>query len=195
MAAIRLATALMASVLLSACALSPQTVTLAPTISVAAENIGQGRTVKVLATDTRSNDLVGTRGGIYEKTSVIRTGNDVADAIRIQALKGLQSQGFVDGGNEAATIVRIKLTEIAYSVPAGAVATSADMAVAVEITAERNGSKQTGTYRSEMNRRFPVTPTEAQNQAWLNELLAETLQRFFIDPKMRTFLTQPAPAQ
>ena len=185
-----LALALLALTLLPGCALSPQRVTLTPSVTVAAEDIGQGRTVKVLATDARSNDLVGTRGGIYGKTSVIRTGNDVAAEIRQQLLTGLRAQGFVDGGNEAAIQVRATIKDLSYRVPEGAVATSADMAVTLEVVAERGGARHTSTYRSEMNRRFPVSPSETQNEAWLNELLGDTLQRFFVDAKMRAFLTQ-----
>lgn len=185
-----LAALLMALLVMQGCALSPQRVTLTPTVAVAAENIGQGRTVKVMATDARGSDLVGTRGGIYGKTSVIRTGNDVADEIRQQLLTGLRAQGFIDGGNEASIQVRATLRELSYKVPEGAVATSADMAFAVEVVAERGGARQTSTYRSEINRRFPVSPSETQNEAWLNELLTETLQRFFSDAKMRAFLTQ-----
>jgi uncharacterized lipoprotein len=180
----------LAALLATGCALSPQTLVITPTLNVTAENLGNGRSVKVLATDARTSEVIGTRGGVYEKTSVVRTGNDIADALRRETLKGLLAQGFVDGGNEAAIQVRVRLAELAYVVPAGAVATSADLRVALEITAERDGARHAATYRSEVNRRFPVAPTTAQNEAWLNELVAETLQRFFTDTRMRAFLLQ-----
>jgi len=179
------------AVLLSAgCALSPQTLVITPAISVSGENIGNGRTVKVTATDARTSEVIGSRGGVYDKTSVVRTGNDIADALRRETLRGLQAQGFVDGGNEAAIQVRVRLTELAYVVPPGAVATSADLRVVLEVTSERGGARHTATYRSEVNRRFPVAPTATQNEAWLNELVGETLQRFFTDTRMRAFLLQ-----
>lgn len=182
--------AICAGALVTGCALSPQTVTLTPALTVAKENIGNGHTIKVLVTDTRNSDLIGTRGGIYEKTSEIRSDNDVAESIRQQVTAGLIAQGYADGGNEAVTKVRIRLTELRYSVPPGAMTTSADMKVALEVAAERGGGKHTATYRSEMNRRFPVSPSARQNETWLNELLGETLQRFFSDEKMRAFMTE-----
>ena len=93
-------------------------------------------------------------------------------------------------GNEAKNTLRLAVRELSYSVPPGTVATSADMVVALEATAERNGETHTAVYRSEMNRRFPVAPTANQNEIWLNEVFSETLQRFFADVKMREFLTK-----
>lgn len=181
-----------AAIALSACALSPQTVTLKPTLEIPRDTIGNAGTVKVLVTDMRNSSLVGTRGGIYEKTSEIRSDNDVADAIRQQVQAGLLAQGFKDGGNEAETTLRIRLMELQYAVPPGAVTTSASIVVAIEITAERGGGRHTATYRSEVSHRFPVTPTATQNEIWINDVLSETLQRFFNDAQMRTFITKKA---
>ena len=184
------AAALLAALALTGCALSPQTVTLAPTLVVAPESIGKGHTVKVLATDTRANAVIGTRSGVYAKTSEIRSDNDVAEAVRKQVIAGLAAQGYTDAGDASETTIRLRLTELAYRVPEGAIATSADITVAIEATAERAGSKQTGTYRSEVHQRFPVAPSPEQNEAWLNEALNETLQRFFDDAAMRAFLAK-----
>lgn len=177
-------------VLLAGCALSPQTVTLVPALTVQAENLGQGRTVKVLATDGRSDSLVGTRGGVYPTTSEIRSDNDVAEAIRAQLAAGLVQQGYVTAGNEAEITLRAKLLDVHYRVPEGTVATSADIGVAIEIRAERAGRSHTANYRSDVQRRFPVAPTPEQNGIWLNELLSETLSRFFADTAMREFLSR-----
>lgn len=187
---VRILAAILASLLVSACALSPQTITVAPLLAVAPENIGQGQTVNVVVQDNRKDGTIGSRGGVYNQSSTIRSSNDVADAIRAQVESGLAAQGYVLTGTEAGNLLRVGIDQLSYVVPEGAVATSADITVVLRVSAQRDGKQFETTYRSAVNHRFPVSPTATQNEKWINEALTETLARFFADTKMRTFMTR-----
>lgn len=175
---------------LSGCALSPQTINVTPTLDVAAGNVGQGHVVNVLVLDERSDPVIGSRGGVYAKSSVIRPANDVAAAVHGEMEKGLRAQGFRLGSADAQTVLHVGIEQLAYVVPEGAVATGADITVALRVTAERGDTKRTADYRSTVTRKFPVPPTATQNEAWINEVFTDTLARFFADEEMRRFITQ-----
>lgn len=181
--------------LLAGCALSPQTVTLTPTLTLAAETVGHGQAISVQVIDERPNSTLGSRGGIYAKTSLIQSGNDVAEAVRAATEQGLITQGYqVDNGvgnsNNATIMLKMAITELSYVVPQGPVATGVDMTVALRVVAERADGTHTASYRSAVNRKFPVTPTQSQNEIWVSEVLSQTLSRFFADPQMRAFLNK-----
>ncbi len=186
----RILIALMTTLLLSACALSPQTITVAPALAIAPETFGQGHSINIQVIDNRAQTAIGSRGGIYEKSSQIEPANDVADAIRSEAAAGFIRQGFVLAGTEAENVVAIGIEQLDYVVPPGAIATSADITVALKVTARRGAKQQETVYRSTVNRRFPVVPTATQNEIWINEVLTETLQRLFADPQIRALLIE-----
>lgn len=184
-----------AASLLAGCALSPQTVTLTPTLNLGKEVVAQGQVVSIQVVDERPNSTLGSRGGIYAKTSLIQSGNDVAEAVRIATEQGLIAQGYrvdnaVGNSNTAAVALKMAITELSYVVPQGPVATGVDMTVALRVTAERADGTHTANYRSAVNRKFPVTPTLSQNEIWISEVLSQTLTRFFADPQMRAFLVK-----
>lgn len=182
-----------AATLLAGCALSPQTVTLTPTLNLGKEVVAQGQVVSIQVVDERPNSTLGSRGGIYAKTSLIQSGNDVAEAVRVATEQGLVAQGYkvdnaVGNSNTATVVLKMAITELSYVVPQGPVATGVDMTVALRVTAERADGTHTASYRSAVNRKFPVTPTQSQNEIWISEVLSQTLTRFFADPQMRAFL-------
>ncbi len=183
-------TALLAVLLLSGCTLSPQTIHVTPAITIAPESFGRGHSINVLVQDNRQDATIGSRGGVYRNSSTIRSANDVAEAVRAQTAAGLVAQGYALTGTEAESMLRIGIDQLSYVVPAGALATSADITAVLRIVAQRDNRQFETTYKSTVNRRFPVTPTATQNEVWINEVLNETLHRFFADPKMRAFLTE-----
>lgn len=177
--------------LASGCALSPQTIEITPVVQVVPAEVGNGHSVQVLANDNRSSPVLGSRGGVYGRTSTISSGNDVAEAVREAMQAALGRRGFEIVGGEAQTRLTFNVEQLSYSVPAGTVATSADISIVVKAIAERSDLRHEATYRSTLNRRFPVAPSAAQNELYVSELLGETLQRFFSDERMQDILVQP----
>ncbi len=177
-----------ATLSLTGCALSPQTITIAPTPNVPTEHIGQNRVIGLSVLDEREKKSLGSRGGIYADSSNISPANDVATAVETAMKTGLQAQGYQLGSADASAVLKVSVTRLSYEVPAGTVASTANISATVRVTAERNGSNLSTDYSSTVTRKLPVAPTAAQNEKWVNELLGETIARFFADAKMRAFI-------
>lgn len=177
---------------LTGCALSPQTVRIEPTPHVTVETIGHNHVIGLQVRDARADKSIGTRGGVYAQSSLIRADNDIGAAMHKAMEQGLFAQSYRVANDiaTAETVLSVELEQLSYVVPEGAVTTSADISTTVRITAERGNDKHTASYRSTITRKFPVAPTATQNETWINDVLSETLARFFVDPKMRAFLTQ-----
>lgn len=184
----RILTVLLATLLLGACALSPQTITVTPALTVAQAAFGKGHSINIQVTDNRSQTAIGSRGGIYQQSSRIEPSNDIADAIQSQAAAGFIMQGFTLTGTDADSFITIGIEELSYTVPPGAITTSADIAAALKVSVKQGRKQHETVYRSSVNRRFPVVPSANQNEVWVNEVLSETLQRLFADPQVRALL-------
>ncbi|MFP5440060.1 MAG: YajG family lipoprotein [Gammaproteobacteria bacterium] len=178
----------LAALSLAGCALSPQTITVTPALSVAADNVGKNRVIGLHVLDERENTAIGSRGGVYAKSSTINPANDVGVAVYDAMKRGLETQGYQLGSANADAVLHVAVKQLSYHVPQGAMATNADITVAIRVTAERGGKQHSTDYRSTVNRKFPVAPTATQNEEWINETLGETLARFFADKEMRAFL-------
>ena len=185
----RLLACLLALALLGGCALSPQSVSIDPVITPAVPGVGRGPAVELRGEDARGNPVIGIRGGVY-KTSEIRPANDIGEAVRARAAQGLAAQGYaVEPG--AGTRVTLSVEQLSYQPQGGAVITGADISATLRALAERGDTRLETRYNSTLTRKFPVAPTAAQNEAWLNEVLGDTLQRFLDDGRVRSFLTAP----
>lgn len=182
----RLATLLFTLALLGGCALSPQTVVIAPSIPPAATAGSGGPALALQAEDARANAAIGIRGGVY-KTSEIRAGNDIGEAVRASAAAALAAQGYTLAA-DSDTRLTLYVDELSYQTNGGTVSTGADITAVLRAVAQRGNARYETTYRSTLSRKFPVAPSATQNEAWLNEVLGESLQRFLDDGKMRTFL-------
>lgn len=180
----RLITLLITLLALAGCALSPQTVTVDPALTVAPKAVADGQALDLRVVDARASEEIGTRGGVYRQSSQILAANDVADAVRMRAIEGLRVRGYSLGESTAAVQVRLSIEQLDYVVPPGTVATSADITAVLKASVDNSGKKYETTYRSTVNRKFPVPPTATQNAIWINEVLGDTLQRFLDDPRI-----------
>ena len=73
------------SVLVAGCAVSPQTITIVPQTNLSGPFYGQGRTLTIEVEDRRASSVLGSRGGVYESSSVITIANDINAALRLAA--------------------------------------------------------------------------------------------------------------
>lgn len=174
---------------LGGCALSPQVVTIDPSLQEqAAASRAAGQPLDLRVVDARPAEDIGTRGGVYRESSRIQPANDIADAVRRCAVEGLAKRGYAIGTEATDRSVRLSVEQLSYDVSEGRIATAADITVAIRAHAERGADRYETVYRSAMNRKFPVPPTAEQNAEWINEVLGETLQRFLDDAKLHAFL-------
>lgn len=178
------------SVLLSACAYSPQQIIIDPAIDLKSENYGAGRPVNVSVEDVRENKVLGSRGGIYEKTSLITIKNNLTEAIAGAARAKLATQGFnVNSDDQNAAAVKIKIEKLSYDLPKDSMMKKVSLESILSVEASMGGESYTGRYKTNSERQTVITPTMGRNQEMVNTLLSDTLVRLFSDPKLKAFLS------
>lgn len=175
--------------LLSACGLSPQVVNVAPSPQADSGTNGRNAPVRVEVHDERPQQHIGSRGGVYPDTSLIRPANNVAKALYDAVTRSLQSMGYnALNPGDAATELQLRLTELSYVPAEGAVVNKVVITAKLEATARRGSAEHIGRYQSSVTHETPLTPSASRNEQMINDVLERTLNRLLVDPKMRAFL-------
>ena len=172
----------------AACAYSPQQITVDPTVDTTGERYGNSLAVQVLVEDRRENKVLGTRGGAYPETSTITIGNSLTDAIARSAEATLAAQGFsVNSQKPAQLEMKILVDELVYAKVEGSMTGEVNLKSVLSVELSAAGETYTGRYQTSSQRQLIVTAGEKKNTQLINEILSQTLQRLFADPKVKAF--------
>lgn len=184
-----LLTVLIAALVVSGCALSPQRIEVDPQVQVKASNVGHNRSIQVLGVDSRGKNEFGSRGGVYDKTALLIPSNDIKAVIADTVRNGLQSLGFnaFNPGGDATTL-EVRLEQLDYIPEPGSVVNRVDLNLVLQAEARRGPTTHTGTYKSSVEHKTPFTPSLAQNRQMINDILAKAIERLLQDPEMLAFL-------
>jgi len=188
---------LVALVLLAACTLSPQRVSLEPELAETALPPGLDRTVALAVEDARADPVVGSRGGVYAETAQITTGPGFAADLR-EALAGeLERAGYLVLAPSADADVRMRVRVLAldYALGGGPVVREVTAAARLALEAQAGGRSYSGEASIERGREFVKTPSKAANEALLNELVSAALGGLLADERLHEWLARlPVPA-
>lgn len=186
-----------AAALLSACAQSPQQLTVRPVLEITGDAWGNGQHVMVTAKDERPSRVIGTLGGVYGNSTTITIANDIEQAM-VRATNGLlASKGFVVNSTDPGAVrLNVIIDSLRYEdvTEDDKVGKAVRMTAALRAEAARGGETFSGRYQTSSDYRGVTAPTMKANEKRLNELLEKTLLRMFDDQKLRDFLLQAAPA-
>lgn len=177
--------------LFSACALSPQQVTINPTVDTAVTRFGSGQLVQVTVEDLRESKVIGSRGGIYKETSVITIANDITAAIAkaVEATLAMQGFNIAADDQQASAHVNVVIKELSYTVPKQTIGKKLSLNAALMLKASSQGETYKKGYESTRNWQGAVSPSEANNERMINGLLSDILLRMFSDEKLQAFLS------
>ncbi len=177
------------ALLLTGCALSPQQVTIKPSLESSSSNIGEGRTLYVEVLDVRESSAIGSRGGMYKSTSLITLANDLPTAIRDAASKQFRDMGFVvQAAPGASADIRIFIDKLSYGDPeTSAVGFDVALESVLRVEAKQRGDTYSGRYQVKTTRTYATVPGRDRNEEMINETLSGALQRLFSDPKLLAF--------
>ena len=191
MSVLRMLLTIMVSGVLAACALSPQQVELDLNVSGQGERYGAGRPVEVVVEDQRSNPVIGTRGGVYAETSRITLADELTDTLARAASARLAADGFnVNSGAGDAAELRVLVEKLSYDVVEGKPALhDVELEAILGVEVRRGGDSYRGRYQTKTSRSFVAAPSREKNAEVISQVLEETLERLFADPKLREFLT------
>ncbi len=175
--------------LLSACALSPQKVTLSPEVNVATAEYGQGRSINVMVEDNRDTEIIGVRGGVYSDTSTITAGGDYKTELAHAMANGLTQWGFVShvGATSDAIQFTLSVDEITYLPPERSVAGKSKVDVAVSIKVLKGMKQYSGRYSASGEQGHATTPSEEKNAEHINRIIGLALEEVFADEGLVNF--------
>jgi uncharacterized lipoprotein len=181
---------IMLSLLVVACAHSPQQVTIAPVLSMEGDAYGNNRPVSVSVDDRRESKTIGSRGGIYYETSVITIKNDLSQAVLAAAKGKLAVQGFdVNTTNTDATSLVVVIEDISFEPINTTIGNVIEVRVIFLAELNSGGEKFSSSYTSKSNRKTVMAPNEEDNSELLTGLVSKTMDRMFADPKLQAFLS------
>lgn len=176
----------------SACALSPQVVTLAPVPAVTGKTFGANRTIALSVVDKRERAYFGTRGGLYQ-TAYIEPAGDITAPIRAALAGGLAGYGFrvVATGEPADYSMLVDVGSIDYKATGSpaltTVTTSADIGVVLRA---QNGEEYSGRAKVSQSKEIPLMPGARDNETLINSTVSKTLERMLTQPEILQFLTR-----
>jgi uncharacterized lipoprotein len=182
--------ALIIGLIITACALSPQTVTIYPTLHLPSRDIGRGRTIALEVIDARSSQSFGVRGGIYQETSVINPSGEIKVPVRNALATTLHNYRFAVAlpGASAPLAMTVTIEDIRYT-PSGAPLVNevrADLALKALC---RDGTRQyTGRYTARTSKRVLTAPSAEDNEEIINTVLSKGLESMMTDPGLLDFL-------
>jgi uncharacterized lipoprotein len=175
---------------LSACAFSPQQITIKPSAVLDSESYGMGRGLSVVVEDRRASKVLGSRGGVYKETSVVTIANSLTDAIGKATRASLAAQGFdvVNAASDAAEF-KVVVETLGFDIPAQSLVSVVKLQAVLQVEASSHGEVYKGRYQTQSEHKLMGRPSTETNEEMINQLLTDTLARMFEDQKLRAFLS------
>ncbi len=173
---------LMSVGLLTGCALSPQQLTPNPIITQALPQVGHGQTVNVKVTDSRSTEIIGTRGGLYASTSNINLqASDIVPKLQQQAEQALTNMGYKPQSGGGDITLNIIIDSITYQATDSSLANGADIKAVLRSQLQTSSKTYNGRYTSSVSQSFASAPSLETNNKLVAEVLTNALTSLFKD--------------
>jgi len=178
------------TLVLSACAVSPQSVVLQPLAAVTGPAYGQGRALTIIVEDRRTNSSLGSRGGVYEASSTISISNDIKSALLLAAQKAAAQLGFNGNSSAEPAQLTLVLEQLTYDTQTQSLIHTVSLDAKITLITTVNGSSHTGHYQTEASHKFPRLPDAQKNSEIINNVLSTSLERGFSDISLANFLAK-----
>lgn len=169
--------------LLAACALSPQIVSIQPDVQVAHPATHKGVLALEVA-DVRGSKVLGQRGGVYGDTSDISTRGDIAGAVRQSLATALDKMGYEVIADQSVPALRVEIAELGYRVIEDKLTRHIETRAAVNAVFKKEQQTFTNTYAVTRNKEMLTAPDERENTKLINATLAAALQQMLEDAKL-----------
>lgn len=179
-----------ASLLLSACAMSPMTIAVNPVIDVDALPLGRQQSLAVNTVDQRQSPVLGNRGGVYN-TAYVSTATNTSQAINQALVNTFRRLDFnAHAGASGPTRVTFQIVELRYINPPNQLGGPLEVRAKIAVQANKYNRHFTGNYSSSRTMTVAVAATPLQNQQIVNQTVSQALSNAMKDPKLQRFLAQ-----
>jgi len=171
------------ALLLGGCALSPQQLSPEPRVDTDRLRLqAQGQPVRLVVVDGRTQQIIGTRGGLYAATSnLILPSADIVPKLKSQVDRGLRLLGFVPSESPAAPQLTVTLTLVDYQALRSGINAESSVRASLVAEAQNRTRRYKGAYTATMTRSFPNSPDKRANNQLLTQVLSDALDRMFSD--------------
>ena len=178
------------SVLISGCAVSPQSIVITPQVAASGPAYGQGRALVINVDDRRSSAVLGSRGGVYETSSLITISNDINGALLLAAQSAAAQLGFDGTSSAKPATLTLALDELIYDTQTQSLINTVTIIAKITLTTTIGSSTHTGHYQTERSHKLPQLPDAQKNQDIISEALSTSLERGFSDISLANFLAK-----
>jgi uncharacterized lipoprotein len=178
------------SVLISGCAVSPQSIVIKPQVAASGPAYGQGRALVINVDDRRSSGVLGSRGGVYETSSLITISNDINGALLLAAQSAAAQLGFDGTSSAKPATLTLALDELIYDTQTQSLINTVTIIAKITLTTTIGSSTHTGQYQTERSHKLPQLPDAQKNQEIISEALSTSLERGFSDISLANFLAK-----
>ncbi|MCW8886608.1 MAG: YajG family lipoprotein [Motiliproteus sp.] len=176
------------SLLLTACALSPQYVEIDPDIEVRQQVVSTHVTTLDIV-DRRPKSELGTRGGVYAETSFIYPSQPLPDSLRPAAIEALGKLGLATQGQSPQPVnITLYIDELSYHTDSAALQKNVTLNCRISAEIKKGTRSHQGNFNSTKMHSYLKAPNEGENRKIINEVLSETLTRVFNDTQVINFI-------
>ena len=181
--------ALSMALLVVGCAKSPQQVTFEPQISQGSVWVGNGKRAEMQVVDARSSTNIGSRGGIYQSTSMLSLDNRATEDMSIYLQTRLLTAGFKLSNTAPYSKWTVKLTDLTYDYnKVKGVRDQVEITSGISVEIVSGLSTYSNQYSATSVNELVTLASDKQNQEWINATLNAALDQLFNDAAINAFL-------
>jgi len=144
--------------------------------------------IEVQAQDMRGSDVIGYRISRFSDRAEVNLPQPISEALKLGAKTAVVKLGAIPAQSSATKLI-VQLTDLEYRATQSALQ-SVTLNATIKVTAEKNSKFLSGSYSTEKEYQYATTPSLADNQKMVNEILLMTISRAFNDTKLINFLAR-----
>lgn len=168
---------------------SPQQVQVQPDLTAANGLKANGEVVHLEVIDSREDKVLGTRGGVYEKTSLITLSSDFTSDVEEVLKSKMTDSGFTLGGDTSNIKWKVNFKELTYKIEKksalkNVVTVFGDMSINIVA-----GNKTFNNfYQTTFTQEVLNTPSDKKNNQMINTAISNLLTLMLEDKTISEFL-------
>ncbi|MBF0480724.1 MAG: hypothetical protein HQK81_07600 [Desulfovibrionaceae bacterium] len=186
------------ALVLASCVMSGQKVELSPQVRSEGGDGGRGKEIVVTVVDARANKVIGVRDPDLGRLTSITAVDGLEDNALRAVAKGLTEEGFrvvaaPPGTSVAADALRhltVEIVALGYKADLDSVPKTITCSAEVRAVAQNNGHGLERTFKVSGDRKVVLTPSEADNESALADILSEALTNAVSDYELTSFMSK-----
>ena len=168
-------------VLLYGCALSPQIISVSPSLDTAEATRRQtDNTISIRVSDSRPMTVVGSRGGIYRETSTLTTADNMTSNIREALTSAFNGLGY-NVASSGGIVLTVNISELLYNIERNNAVNTITTSATVNVTCQNPSNTLNNDYKITDKKDYIKAPSQQENERIINTTLASALNRIFND--------------